>query len=108
MKSKSKKQMVGSESFKFVGYVIDLRAETEGGELFVCGTCPLCGQTEESSDHGHGQAHASAITQGKIKAHMKLSHKITEDANQPKSNTEPCAAPTAGRSARPAVGEPDR
>jgi hypothetical protein len=75
MTRKPKKEVVGRNTFEFAGYTIDLRSEMEGGELFVVATCPICGYTVDTSDHGHGEKHASAISKGKIQAHMRLTHK---------------------------------
>ncbi len=85
MSKKSKVRNVGRESFEFVGYTIELRSEMEGGELFVCANCPVCGKKEDSSDHN--------ITKGKIRTHMRLIHK---DEVGDEKNAEPSSGVKAG------------
>jgi hypothetical protein len=82
MTRKSKKQVVGRNTFQFAGYTVDLRSEVEGRELFVVATCPICGYTVDSSDHGHGEKHALDISKGKIRTHMRLTHKDAVGGDQ--------------------------
>jgi len=77
------------ESFTYAGYPIDIEIEKEEGQLFAKAYCPICGGSEDSADHGFGPDHAATITKGKMRTHMRLTHKIEEPDPKKSDEREP-------------------
>jgi hypothetical protein len=66
---------------KFAGYTISTSADSDKDGIYGIAYCPICGSSEESHDHGHGEQHAILVSLGKVRTHMKLVHKVKDEAD---------------------------
>jgi hypothetical protein len=51
--------------------------ERKGGTIYAFAYCPVCDKAEKSSDHGRGPERALDSAVAKIRAHLRLEHRIS-------------------------------
>lgn len=51
--------------------------ERKGSTIYAFAYCPICDKAEKSSDGGRGQAHALNASVARIRAHMRLEHRVS-------------------------------
>ena len=63
--------------YNFLGVAFAVYLEHENDGIYAVAECPICDEwSEESHDHGFGKNHALHITLGKMKTHVRLTHKL--------------------------------
>jgi hypothetical protein len=65
----------------FGGFTIATSSDTEQDGIYGIAYCPICKQREESHDQGHGEQYAVNISLGKVRTHMRLVHKVKDEAD---------------------------
>ena len=66
--------------FTFAGHTIQFFNEKDGKEVFSTAYCPICGHSEISEAHGRGERNAQIVSYGKITTHMRMVHKLSNEA----------------------------
>jgi ATP sulfurylase len=57
-------------------YTIPTLLERKGAVIFALAYCPVCDKVEKSNGEGHGQQYALDTSVAKIRAHLRMAHRI--------------------------------
>ena len=66
---------------QFAGYTISTSSDSGKDGTYGIAFCPICDDRQESHDHGHGAEHAILVSLGKVRTHMRLAHKVKDEAD---------------------------
>jgi hypothetical protein len=69
-----------SDLTQFGGYTISTSSESGKDGTYGIAYCPICGDRQESHDHGYRTEHAITVSLGKVRTHMKLVHKVKDES----------------------------
>jgi len=65
----------------FAEYTISTSSDSGKDGTFGIAYCPICGDRQESHDHGYGAEHAITVSRGEVGTHMRLVHKGKDEAD---------------------------
>ena len=64
----------------FGDYIISTLSEKQRDGIHGIAYCPICDKAEESHDRGNDERGAITISIGKVRIHMRLTHRIKDAA----------------------------